>query len=114
RFPDWVRVVATTRANPDVLARLKGLRPEAISAQDARSQNDVAQFIDTRLRSPALSAIATEGHTSHEALGQQLLRSSDGNFLYVVTALNAIESRQLLLSQVADLPPGLDALYTTF
>ena len=47
-------------------------------------------------------------------LENDLLRSSAGNFLFVTTALNAVESGQLSFDQIENLPPGLSSLYEIF
>ncbi len=47
-------------------------------------------------------------------LEEDLLRSSAGNFLFVTTALNAVESGQLSFGQIENLPPGLSSLYEIF
>jgi WD40 repeat protein len=73
RLPDWLRVVATTRKEPDVLDRLRGLRAEEIVAQDPRNLDDIERFLAHRLGQPALasrlfpsvpSALAREGRPS--------------------------------------------------
>jgi hypothetical protein len=45
RFPKWLRVVATTRRDPEVLDRLRGLRAETLDADDSRNRDDVGRFI---------------------------------------------------------------------
>ena len=47
-------------------------------------------------------------------LEHDLLRSSAGNFLFVTTALDAVESGQLGFDQIEKLPPGLSSLYEIF
>ena len=41
RLPGWLRVVATTRKEPDVLRRLGGLRAEEIRADEPDNLDDI-------------------------------------------------------------------------
>jgi hypothetical protein len=54
RLPGWLRVVATTRNEPDVLEQLRGLRAEEIRAHDPRNLDDIERFLAHRLGQPAL------------------------------------------------------------
>jgi hypothetical protein len=56
RLPGWLRVVATTRKEPDVLEQLRGLRAEEIQAHDPRNLDDLERFLAHRLGQPALAS----------------------------------------------------------
>ena len=49
RLPRWLRVVATTRKEPDVLRRLSGLRAEEIRADEPDNLDDIELFLAHRL-----------------------------------------------------------------
>jgi WD40 repeat protein/serine/threonine protein kinase len=114
RLPPWLRIVATTRGDPSVLSQLRGLRPRILSAQDPRNRDDVRRFIRYRLAQPILHEQAKASGKTLAGLEEDLLRSSAGNFLFVTTALNAVESGQLSFGQIENLPPGLSSLYEIF
>ena len=44
-YPVWLRIVATTRRDPEVLARLKDLEAPELRTQDPRNLEDVRQFV---------------------------------------------------------------------
>jgi WD40 repeat protein/serine/threonine protein kinase len=114
RFPAWLGLIATTRNDPSVLNPLRSLRVHIISAQDPKNQDDVRRFIRCRLRQAPFHEKAKANRKILASLEDDLLRSSAGNFLFVRTALDAIESGQLSFDHIENLPPGLSSLYEIF
>ena len=113
-FPSWLRIVATTRNDRNVLSQLRSLRAQILSAQDPRNQDDVRRFIRCRLSEPIFRDKAKTSRKSLARLEEDLLESSAGNFLFVTTALDAVESGQLSFDHLEKLPPGLSSLYEIF
>lgn len=92
RLPAWLRVLATTRKDPDVLNRLGRLRiaAEEIDAHSEQNLEDVEGYIRNRLREPALStALLAEG-LDPDSAARTIGEKSDGNFLYAQLVLQAI------------------------
>jgi WD40 repeat protein len=114
RLPPWLRLVATTRDDPAVLRQLRGLQAKEISPQDERNQEDIRQFLQRRLAETPLHDKASVSSKTDEAIIKQLLKASEGNFLFVVMTLQAIQRGQLTFDQIEDLPPGLGSLYHVF
>jgi WD40 repeat protein len=112
RLPPWLRIVATTRGEPDVLRQLRGLRAQILNASDDRNQDDVRRFIMKRLAEPRLRDHVTPA--SIQAVTERLLQGSAGNFLFVAAALRAVENAQLTVAQIETLSPGLSGLYGLF
>jgi WD40 repeat protein/serine/threonine protein kinase len=113
-LPPWLGIIATTRSEPAVLSRLGGVPTYIVSAKDPRNQDDLRQFFDQRFAQPGFRERVQVGGERLTKLATSLLRSSAGNFLFVTTALDALESGQLGLHQVENLPPGLSSLYELF
>jgi WD40 repeat protein len=114
RLPAWLRVVATTRKEPDILDDLRGLRAEEILAHDPRNLDDVERFLALRLAQPLLERkLLLAGLAAQEA-NRRLRASSDGNFLWVQQALLGIERGDLAFDRLDALPPGLTGLYRSF
>jgi hypothetical protein len=113
-LPSWLRIVATTRGEARILSQLRSLRAHTLSAKDPRNQDDVRHFIRSRLADAALLGKAQASGRTFGALEEDLLKSSAGNFLFVTTALDAVESGQLGFDQIKKLPPGLSSLYDVF
>jgi WD40 repeat protein/tRNA A-37 threonylcarbamoyl transferase component Bud32 len=113
-LPPWLRIVATTRGELAVLRQLGGLRAHTLNAQDPRNQDDVRRFIRRRLAEPALRDKVQVQANAPGTLEGDLLKASGGNFLFITTALDAVESGQLSFEQIGKLPPGLGSLYELF
>jgi WD40 repeat protein len=114
QLPSWVGIVATTRGESDVLRRLGGLPAHILEAEDPKNQDDVRAFIQRRLSESSLRAKAVASGKTLEELATGLLRSSAYNFLFVTTALDAVELGQLRLDEIERLPPDLSSLYEVF
>jgi WD40 repeat protein/serine/threonine protein kinase len=114
RLPPWLGLIATTRNDPNVLNPLRSLRVQIITAQDPKNQIDVRRFIRFRLREAPFRQKAKTDRQVLARLEDDLLRSSAGNFLFVRTALDAIERGQLSFDLIENLPPGLSSLYEIF
>jgi WD40 repeat protein len=114
RLPPWLRVVATTRKEPPVLDRLRGLRAEQLDAQDPRNLEDIERYIAGRLQSPGLAGRLASSRRPAGAVTRLLRERSAGNFLWVQQALEGIERDLYRFDQLEALPPGLYGLYAEF
>jgi hypothetical protein len=115
QLPAWLGIVATTRSEPGVLSQLRGLLAQALKADDPKNQDDVRAFLQRRLHEPRLRAKVEASGKTFEEVATGLLRSSAGNFLFVTTAIDAVESGQLRFGDIENQPPGrLSSLYEVF
>jgi len=114
RFPPWLRIVATTRKEPDVINKLSGLRAEEIDAQDPRNLDDIDAYLRARLESPNLAERLAASRVPLEQAARILREKSEGNFLYLRQALDGIETDQYSFDRLDALPPGLYGLYEEF
>ena len=112
RMPPWLRLVATTRDDRGVRKRLAGLNVRAMLADDARNLEDVRRHVERRLATPALQRSAV--NQTRANLVDTLLAASQGNFLFVTRALDAVQAGQVSFAQLQALPPGLGSLYQLF
>ena len=87
RLPGWLRVVATTRKEPDVLRRLSGLRAEEIRADEPHNLDDIERFLAHRLGQPGLHGRLRASGVSEEEAIRRLREKSGGNFLWTEQAL---------------------------
>jgi hypothetical protein len=106
-MPPWLGIVATTRNDRGVLRQLRSLPVQTLEANDSKNQDDVRAFLQLRLSEPSLRAKAEASGETFQELETSLLRSSAYNFLFVVTALEAVESSKLRFDEIDRLPPGL-------
>jgi hypothetical protein len=99
-MPDWVRILATTRRDEDVLEKLHDLNALHLNAQDDQNRDDVRHYV-------AMQSLLPEVRTL-------LLEKSESNFLYVRQALEAIKDEKKPLVALRSLPRGLHYLYPVF
>jgi hypothetical protein len=76
---------------------------------------DVLAFLEDRLSEPSLRSKIENSGKALEDVSLDLLRSSGGNFLFVTTAIDAVEGGQLRFDDIKKQPPGrLNSLYEMF
>ena len=109
-LPDWLRVVATTRDDKEVLARLDALNGIQLLARDSLNREDVDKYIGQRLASPPLAERA--GNVPNAA--DKISNAADGNFLVARTVLDALVTGTLPFDQIGRLAPGLPNIYLRF
>jgi WD40 repeat protein len=114
RLPSWLGVVASMRDDPGLLSQLGSMSIYVLSAQDRRNQEDIRRFIQNRLSQGALHDQAKNTGRIPARVENDLLKSSAGNFLFVTTALDAVETGKLSFDQIETLSPGLRSLYELF
>src|SRR5262249_30541413 len=114
RLPGWLRIVATTRPEPAVLNKLRGLHAIQISAEEPDNQRDVSRFVGRALASPDLRLRVERERRSAAEIHNHLLEASEWNFLFVRTALDAITAGQATFKEILALPPGMGSLYGIF
>jgi len=115
QLPPWLGIVATTRSELGVLRHLRGLPAQALKADDPKNQDDVRVYLQRRLSEPSLRNKVEASGKTLEDVALDLLRSSAGNFLFVTTAIDAIEGGQISFDDIENQPPGgLSSLYEVF
>lgn len=113
RFPSWLKVVATTRNDSAVLARLAAFERHPLEAADRRNKKDLKDYVADRLTRPALARRLTGAGTG-EVVDWLVKKKAAGNFLYAKQALDALERGLLTPDQLHEVPPGLEALLAEF
>ncbi len=111
RFPPWLRIVATSRRERDVLNKLSGLRSASIDAHRQENLDDIDRFIESRLQTPNLAERLVVSRVPLTTVQQKLRSKAAGNFLYVSQALQDIERDNYSFSRLDDLPQGLNQWY---
>jgi ATP/maltotriose-dependent transcriptional regulator MalT len=109
RFPSGLRVIATSRPDRELVARLRGegIRQEEIKAASADNRSDVGEYIRARVLSEGLSEIP--------GVTQKIDDLAAGNFLYAKMVLDALTDTEhqyrLTPDDLGSLPPALGGLY---
>ena len=112
RFPAWLRILATSRNNPQVIAPLQqafGLKE--IDAESVANQDDLREYILGRCARESLaSKLRGTGHSADQ-IAALLCEKSLGKFLYAVRALRDLENAAIAPEDLASLTPGMDSFY---
>jgi hypothetical protein len=112
QWPQWLRVVATTRAYPDVLRSLYGMQAEVLRADAAENLTDLEDYVADRL---GLSSTS-----SGEPIYKGVLDAAEGNFLIAKALIGEIGAGDLRVEDLLNvklrgghplLPPGLQLYY---
>jgi len=112
QWPKWLRVVATTRAYPDVLRSLHGMQAEVLRADAAENRADLEDYVAGRL---GLSSTS-----SGNPIYNGVLDAAQGNFLIATALLDEIRERDVRVEELLSvkfgrghplLPPALQLYY---
>jgi serine/threonine protein kinase len=118
RLPSWVRIVATTRRDLEIMQRFSGVRVLAIDRENEHHANeiedDLQRFLVARLSEPNLLERLVHARLAPHEASRTLLEKSEGNFLYLTQAVQGIERGIYSFDRLDELPPGLDALFRGF
>jgi WD40 repeat protein len=112
RFPDWLRILATSRKTPTVVDGLRavfGVRE--IDAEDARNQHDLDGYVLGRCVSRPISDKLLASGKEPSTIVTLLRERSEGKFLNAVRALNDLANGTISVEEVAELQPGMDEFY---
>jgi WD40 repeat protein len=119
RFPAWLRVLATTRSNPQVLTPLRdGFAAKLVDAESDANQADLLEYVLQRAAREPLAGRLREAGTAAQALADLVVEKCQGKFLLAERALRALEAQdneegpsRLHVEELAALPPGMDSWY---
>jgi hypothetical protein len=107
-LPPWLRIVATTRPESQILEQLQALSLFQLQADQPDNRRDLSGYIAMRLKRPRLA----ERLGADTAKVQKALEElAQGNFLYASLALDALEEGLLLATELDRVSPGLAAFY---
>ena len=108
-LPSWLRIVATTRPDEQVLRKIRRLNTFELRPDDADNAADVALYINNRLRQ--LRLIDRLSDESVRSVTERLPRLARGNFLYARMSLDALEEGTLSVQDLGGLSPGMSDFY---
>jgi len=108
RTPHWLRLVITSRPDPEVVQPLQGLSPYYLDASSPDNLKDIRTYLRYHLSS------CSPQQTPDEQLIDTLLGKSEGIFLYVERVLADLREGKLTFDRVNELPPGLGGSFFQF
>ena len=117
QWPQWMRIVATTRSYQEILNSLHAMKAELLNADDAENRADLADYVAGRL---GLSSTSNEHATSGDPIYNGVLDAAQGNFLIANALIDEIRAGHLRVEELLNvnlrgghplLPPGLQMFY---
>ena len=111
KFPNWLKLLATTRNDPSVLDKLAGLRAEKINAQDIRNIEDAREYLSQKFSEASLQTLLQNSKISLQEAVDLLLQRSKGNFLYLRYAIEGLLIGSFHVDRPDEFPPGLTGFY---
>ena len=106
--PDWLRLIVTSRPEPEVTHPLQGLSPYELDASEERNRDDIRRFLRLEL--------VPYGHSTQDtdAAVEVILERSEGVFLYAEWVRAEIAAGRLSLDRLDEFPQGLGEVYAEF
>ncbi len=105
KTPPWLRLMATSRPDPEILAAFAAHRPVILDAASAENQGDLRAYVEHRLN--VLFGASTEAMKA-------ILNRSDGSFLYAKWVCTELLEGRLSLRNPEAFPKGLGGIYRSF
>jgi len=106
RTPSWLRLLITSRPEPELLSMLAELRPWVLDAQREENLQDIRQFLHGEL-----VRLGLETQQTHI---DAIVERSEGVFLYVKKLLEDIAQGHLSLDRIEEFPSGMAGMYSRF
>lgn len=98
-WPDWLRLLATSRPDPEVALPFQGIAPMTLEPDSKGNLADAALFIERRF--------GDGGHAPAAGMREALLQRSEGNFLYLEMLWRDWKEGRAALDGPGGLPQGL-------
>jgi len=106
RTPSWLKLMITSRPEPDLKTTLSDLKPHILNAKSEENLKDLREFLDYELKKRDIDV--DENDT------EILLSKSEGLFLYLEKVLEEIDAKRLFLDNLDEFPQGLSGIYQKF
>lgn len=107
KLPDWLRIIITSRPDPEVMVPLQEWDSWTLEAEDPRNQQDLEQYVREMLK-------AKFPHGVPDHVIATIIRNSEGIFLYAEWICREINSERLSVDAPQDFPKGLGGIYSGY
>jgi len=109
RLPSWLRLIVTSRPyEKEINFALQALDPWKLDAGREENVRDIREYLERELRP------FTGNGAPSEAVVEQIVKKSEGLFLYVSWVRRELEDGHLSLQDVEKFPQGLGGIYAEF
>jgi len=108
KTPSWLRLIITSRPDPEVKHPLQGLDPYVVDADRPENREDIRAYLDRELQ-PYAGETAIDPQTI-----ETIVERSEGIFLYVEWIRQELADGRLSVDRPDQFPQGLGGVYAGF
>ena len=108
RTPEWLRLVITSRPDPEVMGPLQAYQPLIIDISDTRNEQDIRMFLGQELKK------YDPGNELSAPVIESIVKKSDGLFLYAEWIVREVANGRLSIDRFKEFPQGLGGIYLKF
>lgn len=102
KTPSWLRFLVTSRPEPEIVSAFRALAPYVLDTAKQENLDDLREYLRAQL--PGIAAEQTA----------EILRRSEGVFLYVAHVVEEVRAGTLSLAHIEDFPRSLGDVYQRF
>ncbi len=103
RTPDWLRLIVTSRPDPDVMGQLQAYTPFVIDLNDDRNQRDIQEFLTREI-----------GADIDPRDIEKISKKCNGFFIYADLIIKELKYKRLSMKNIDDFPQGLGGIYLKY
>jgi hypothetical protein len=108
-FPAWLKLIVTTRLD-DRVPKFRSVKRCSLGESDARQRDDLRQYIERRLKDPALLKRCPD-ESVRDRTATEIAERSAGNFQYATMVLDELKEGEIPFGEIKGLPSSLADLY---
>ena len=108
RLPDWLGLVVTSRPEFDVKTPLQALHPFPLDTRSESNRADIRDYVRRELATPL------QNRPDADRLVEQILKKSEGVFLYVERFCDDVQRSHLSLDRPEQFPQGLGGIFAQY
>jgi WD40 repeat protein len=106
--PDWLRLIITSRPDPEVMRPLQGMTPHVLDTSAPENERDLREYLSHELAPLGDEVDAVQGAI------EAIIDRSEGVFLYVRWASEELARGRLSVDRPEEFPQGLGGVYQQF
>lgn len=110
-FPDWLKLVVTSRPHAHVRRLFRQAEICSLGGEEGEQRADLRDYVERRLAEAGLSRNFGADEAAREAAAGLIVAHGEGSFLYAGGVLDDLESGEIGIAQLDQLPRSLEALY---
>lgn len=108
KTPDWLRLIITSRPDPQILYSLQGIVPYAIEPDAPENYSDLKEYLEIELKK------LNDDKPAPQDVVDTILLRSEGIFLYIKCVMSELQAGKLSLDRIDEFPRGLGGVYAQF